>query len=180
MGYGLYLCKIRWIIYSSFTVRHLSCSAWSPGWPKKTGEKSIPWRWLAGFGFAHGINEWLDMLSISFADKELLYPFRLTIMLLSFLFLFEFGRKCCRLFLRRGLGIWIYIPLLLIACSGLLHGLDGINTTGRYSFGFAGSILSGIGLLYFSRTEDRKDRIWLAVAGVFFSDLRHCLRPYCR
>ena len=119
---------------------------------------------LAMFGIIHGFHEWLELL-------ELLFPtisgsnfklFRLAVVSLSFLFLFYFG-----LFLNiitfRGDQALSSTPLPVKALVGILAlslilyaaylDLDSgndINT--RLLVAFPGGLLSGIGLVLYSRT----------------------------
>ena len=119
---------------------------------------------LAMFGIIHGFHEWLELL-------ELLFPtisdsnfklFRLAVVSLSFLFLFYFG-----LFLNiitfRGdqalsstplpvkalVGI-LALSLILFAAYLDLDSGNDINT--RLLVAFPGGLLSGIGLVLYSRT----------------------------
>jgi len=123
----------------------------------------LPWRWLAGFGFTHGLNEWLDMLANSLGDSLWFSVCRYAILLISFIFLLEFGRRC---YTTRWLGKWIYLPLLLAAFSGGFVGLNGVNVSIRYSFGTTGCLLTGLGLLRYSLVSSRKG--WLGFCGTMF------------
>ena len=55
-------------------------------------QPSIPWIWLGLFGLTQGIDKWLDLLAVSLGDGTIFSAIRLGVMILSFGFLFEFGR----------------------------------------------------------------------------------------
>ncbi len=48
---------------------------------------NFPWKWLAGFGLLHGVNEWLDMLVFGLGDSTWFGSLRLAAMTASFLLL---------------------------------------------------------------------------------------------
>jgi len=75
--------------------------------------RRLPWIWLAGFGFAHGIYEWLEMLALGGSDSPAFAAGRLVLMTISFVLLFEFGRDGLRRLTGKSLGGWVYIPLLI-------------------------------------------------------------------
>ncbi|MFH0731514.1 MAG: ATP-binding protein [Candidatus Omnitrophota bacterium] len=105
-------------------------------------DKKLPWLWIGLFGLAHGVNEWLDLIALSLGDSHLLKGIRLAFLIVSFLFLVEFGRlSLFNIFKypRR----WIFIPLAIAAVSGavLAKGV-GLNITARYSLGFVGGLFT--------------------------------------
>jgi len=52
------------------------------------------WKWLAAFGFVHGANEWLHMLSLALVldDSVFFSAIRFAVLITSYLCLLEFGR----------------------------------------------------------------------------------------
>ncbi len=111
---------------------------------------------LAAFGFSHGILEWTDLWRVVRGDPSWLAVLRPLLLLVSYLFLFEFGRRLMRATVgphRSGtvrflLGPWIYGGLL----SGVALGTAladapalALNVWSRYLVGFPGSLLAGIG-----------------------------------
>ena len=82
----------------------------------------LPWKWLCLFGISHGINEWLDLLAFSLKDSPAFSVARLIVMILSFLFLIEFGRAGSSAIGRKNPGRWIYVPLLLLSGLGAFAG----------------------------------------------------------
>ncbi|MFA5039374.1 MAG: PAS domain S-box protein [Candidatus Omnitrophota bacterium] len=69
---------------------------------------SMDWLWLGVFGFSHAINEWLDLLSISYQQDSLFISQRLLFLTISFVALGQFAissySHLCHqsLFLKRG------------------------------------------------------------------------------
>ena len=104
------------------------------------------WLWLGLFGLTHGLNEWLDMLALTFSDGLLFTAFRTAFMALSFLFLFEFGRRTLKSSGAKAPGIWIYGPLLALASAGQHYGFNGVNASARYALGLTGALLSSLAM----------------------------------
>ncbi|MDO8302077.1 MAG: PAS domain-containing protein, partial [Sedimentisphaerales bacterium] len=103
----------------------------------------LPWQWLCLFGLVHGLGEWLDLSAIVFGDNRYFSDIRVTIMAVSFVFLFEFGRAGLA-----GLkiwipGRWIYMPLAGIIAAGMaIEGMLGFQIAVRYELGLIGGILT--------------------------------------
>jgi two-component system, NtrC family, sensor kinase len=119
---------------------------------------------LACFGIVHGFHEWLALL-------ELLFPqvnnagfafFRLIVVSFSFLFLFYFGLfiniitingdralETTPRIIKGFVGV-VALSLILLAAYFDLGSTKAINT--RLLIAFPGSMLSGVGLILYSRT----------------------------
>jgi len=127
---------------------------------------------LGIFGLLHGVNEWLDMLAISIGDSPDFSRLRLLVMVLSFIFLFEFGRE--NLFGRK--HRWLIIPPLIIIGIGLLNFPESFSGSGRhladigalarYFLGFTGGLLAGAA---FFRHSKISPNITLLVASLAMS-----------
>ena len=102
--------------------------------------RRLPWIWLAGFGFAHGIYEWLEMLALGGSDSPAFAAGRLVLMTISFVLLFEFGRDGLRRLTGKSLGGWVYIPLLIGFALAVPTGMAGLNAAARYAFGLTGGL----------------------------------------
>ncbi len=109
-------------------------------------KQRMPWKWLCLFGLTHGINEWLDLFAFSLKDGPAFSIVRLIIMVLSFLFLIEFGRAGSRAVHGKGPGRWVFIPLLLLAGLGAFAGMSGLNAAARYTLGLTGGLWSAAAL----------------------------------
>jgi PAS domain S-box-containing protein len=130
--------------------------------------RGLPWHWLSLFGLLHGVNEWLDMLAMGLGDSTTFKWARLSLMAVSFVPLFEFGRRGLRRQGWRVPGSWVIFPLLALAGLGSLAGMDGLNAACRYSLGFPSGLLAGAALLRQSRSANDAQRWSLRLAGVAF------------
>lgn len=125
------------------------------------GDRMLPFAselWLLGiFGSLHGIKEWLDAwMLLNRAEGAGLHRLNACILVLSYLALFEFGRRLATICAvsRSGqqsawLGPWVYLPLLggVYATTSVADdAARGLSAGGRIFFGFSGGVLSGISL----------------------------------
>lgn len=113
---------------------------------------------LAAFGFTHGLLEWTDLWRVVRGDPAWLATARPGLLLVSYLFLFEFGRRLFAATLpdgRTGIaralaGPWVYGPLVAVVVLGTALSdapTTGLNVCSRYMFGFPGSVMAGVGFL---------------------------------
>lgn len=119
---------------------------------------------LAGFGLVHGLNEFLDMWAIIKNDEIAPTAVHGIVLIISYLFLFEFGRKLFIISLpdnpvttRRARSPWWLFSLacavFLLASMASDFWLSG-RIWARYLIGFPGAVLTSIGLLFFYRTNE--------------------------
>jgi len=125
----------------------------------------LPWGWLALFGFTHGLNEWLDLVALTWPGGAWFAACRWAVMASSFLFLVEFGRLSLTQRRGRGPGRWLLVILALSACLGALSGWSGLNATTRYALGLVGGLGAGWALLAEGRQGDPRSRPWLLAGG---------------
>jgi diguanylate cyclase (GGDEF)-like protein/PAS domain S-box-containing protein len=128
----------------------------------------LPWMWLALFGFAHGLNEWLDLGALAWPDGVWFGALRWAVMTASFLFLVEFGRLSLTRRRGRGPGRWVLVILALGAGLGALSGWSGMNATTRYALGLVGSLGAGWAFLAEGSQGHPRRRPWLLAGGVGF------------
>lgn len=122
--------------------------------------------WLLGvFGFTHAFVEWISLYGIFYPDfKEILLPFEVFFVVISFIFLFEFSRFILRYVFESQKKFHllyicfapfvIYPFIILFLLSMIIHDpqlVDSIVAV-RYTFGFWGSTLLGIGLYMYGKT----------------------------
>ena len=134
----------------------------------KEVNQRLPWMWLGLFGFAHGANEWLDLVALSWPDVVWFGALRWAIMTASFLCLVEFGRLSLTQRRGRGPGRGLLVVLALGAGLGALSGWSGLNATTRYFLGLVGGLGAGWALFAEARQADSKCRPWLVASGVGF------------
>ena len=109
---------------------------------------------LAAFGLSHGLNEWLDMWAIIRGGHPTLFNLlRLALLTVSYIFLFEFGRRFIFLSVKNFLNKWITILLcfsvLVLVC--LLKYERSIWP--RYLLGFPGGLFGAIGFVLYYRSN---------------------------
>lgn len=125
---------------------------------------------LGAFGLTHGFNEWLDMWAIIRKDQAINMPlldiFRWLILIVSFYFFLEFGRRLLKISLKNTkrtaffLDYRIDVALILVV---LLLGFSGKNfmpTSGiwaRYLLAFPGGLLTALGLVVYYHNEIKQD-----------------------
>jgi len=140
---------------------------------------------LAGFAYIHGINEWLDMWAKIKGSGEIMNQLRWFCLVISYLFLFEFGRKLLKLSLRESLLwykknvirylVWPITPfILLIIFIAALKSQDFWKTghiLARYLLGFTGSFMTAAGFFEFYHSEEKKLNPLKVKKYFFFSGL---------
>jgi PAS domain-containing protein len=139
--------------------------------PKKESEYEIAnilWI-LAAFGITHGVNELLDMWAIIKGRHEVLDLIRWFILIISYMALFEFGRRIFSLKIPEysrirqkisGCLKWWLLPVFgtFILVSGLISSdfwkVGSIWT--RYLLGLPGGIMIGIGFNSYYYAEEKR------------------------
>lgn len=98
------------------------------------------WAMLSGFGFVHGIGEWLDLTALIVGDAPAFSAARTALMTASFVLLLDFARlEAIRLGLRLP-GRWIYALVALpVALVGFADGIVAAGIGARYAIGFTGA-----------------------------------------
>ncbi|MFH1958008.1 MAG: PAS domain-containing protein [bacterium] len=156
--------------------------------PKKDSEfklAGILWL-LAGFGITHGLNEWLDMWSIIKGSHPVLDMVRWFVLVISYFFLFEFGRRLfritgqkCPVWRQKSANVFIRQLLPVIGFFILITGFISADfwKTGsiwtRYLLGFPGGLLIGFGFFFYYECEKEtlrplKVKKHFLVAGLTF------------
>ncbi|RJQ53499.1 MAG: PAS domain S-box protein [Nitrospiraceae bacterium] len=118
----------------------------------------LPWVWLGLFGFTHGIFEWLNLICICFEYNHYLKGVRIFILIASYAFLTEFGRAGTAMVRGRGVGRWIFVPLLVPVFAGVFEGLNGIAAASRYMIGLTGGLWTSRALFLASKGLERSAR----------------------
>ncbi len=114
---------------------------------KERGGDGLPWRWLALFGISHGVNEWLHMLVASLGDTPVFSTVRLGGMILSFVFLTEFGRRGLGGLWGTWRGVFAHAGLLLTVGVALAGGdVNSMDAISRLALGFVGALLASAAL----------------------------------
>jgi diguanylate cyclase (GGDEF)-like protein len=134
MDYILFFYGLAFLILAaiSFTVRER--------------ESPLFWFLLGLFGLTHGLSEWLDLVAFALGDAPLFSAFRTLLMIVSFVFLFEFGRRSLAAVEKISVGKWIYIPISFLVFYGSREGWTGVNAMARYGLGLTGGLLSSLAI----------------------------------
>lgn len=121
-------------------------------------------KWLAAFGFAHGLHEWGDLFIpiqeqyMPSAFIELLYILQLLLLAVSFACLFQFGiemlrplpggRRLLRYLPGTVLALWIFWAFgpSMTTAGNMVEWYTLNNIWARYSMGFPGALLAAYGL----------------------------------
>ncbi len=131
---------------------------------------------LALFGLLHGSNEWLDFLRVIRGPDPALDGLRALVLPLSFLPLLEFGRRLMRPWLGPLGSPWmLLLPFGAVVGVALASGLslEHTQTASRYFLALPGALLTGIGLVRYSREDETwidsgRVRLALAASGAAF------------
>ncbi|TBR16493.1 PAS domain S-box protein, partial [bacterium] len=124
---------------------------------------------LAGFGIAHGVNEWLDLLShVNRAPTGMLkYP-RSALLFLSFIIFFEFGRRLINLKQKNLIRGWITVFISLLTAMLIFFIREGVNVWPRYFLCLPGGFLIAAGTIsYYQNNKNILSTI--AVKKYFYS-----------
>lgn len=105
---------------------------------------------LAAFGLTHGLNEWLDMFAIiKESHSGVFNTIRLTTLFVSFVFLFEFGRRLVSLRHRGFFNKWITVGPCLLTLAFIFISKHEGSIWPRYFLGFPGGVLSAFGFVWY-------------------------------
>ncbi|MBU4252936.1 MAG: hypothetical protein KKC39_04865 [Candidatus Omnitrophica bacterium] len=124
---------------------------------------------LAAFGFTHGLNEFLNMIQIiKGSGAPSWHIARTTVLTLSFIFLFEFGRSLIALskknfFKRRVTVIFSLFVFFLIFTSQ-----HESSIWPRYILGFPGGIMTAAGFILYYKTNQTILELFKARTSLYF------------
>lgn len=110
--------------------------------------------WLLGwFGISHGTNEWLDMLGIIKGYHTHLWDYlRASVLTLSYIFLFEFGRRLIFLSFKRFHIRWTVILSFFTVIFMFIFKYDP-TIWPRYFLGLPGAVFMSVGFAFYYRNN---------------------------
>jgi len=171
------------IIYLVYGLSFLTLGLVVVIWPKHDSrfELSSLSIWLAAFAFVHGALEWMDLWRVVRGDNPALAALRPFVLLVSFLPLYEFGRRLLAAalpsppgYVRVLLSARAHVILLAGVAAGSLSAdgfLLNLAIWSRYLYGFSASLLTGIGFLLYCANRVQPN----LVASEFRPVWRACL-----
>lgn len=128
--------------------------------------QGVSWIWLGLFAILHGINEWLDLLAPVLGKADLFEFIRTLLLVLSFLFLLEFGRRNVLWSGSRKAGVWIYLPpVVLLAGVVSRFGVEEVVSVVRYVLAFPGGVLAAMALWQWGAPDEGKPRAYRHVVA---------------
>ncbi len=111
----------------------------------REGPRHFPWLLLAGFAFAHGAGEWLELVALTGGDTPSFETVRALVFGVSFLALIEFARRSNEALHGRTLGWWLHGAVLGgVASLTLAHGVSSLNASFHLLAGTPASIWAGL------------------------------------
>jgi|GEM_PF-2982391 len=119
---------------------------------RRVDRAGLNWSLLGLFAFIHGLNEWLDLLAVSFGDSIPYKFIRLCVMSLSFIFLFEFALCGLETCFKKSYASLLYPPVALIMLYGIsCNDINLCNILARYSLCLSGGMLSAAAMFVYSK-----------------------------
>ena len=155
---------------------------------------------LACFGLVHGINEWLSMWVIIEHQSRTLDLVKMFLLVSSFIFLFEFGKRLLLLSFSERISkgqkkLAEYFTLGIYPVGALIIFFSSVSTSSdfwvaggiwaRYLLGFPGALLTGVGLLSYYRHNEsllkeakaRNYFFWSGLSFIIYSILTGLIVP---
>ncbi len=130
MDYILLLYGLSFIVLSALTFMLSSNSL-------------LRWKWFSLFALTQGISHITEIIPISHDPGHAFKIIDLSLSILSYFFLFEFGRSGLELDKgRKNAGKWIYAILFWLVAAGGFENIEGIETTSRYFMALPGALFS--------------------------------------
>ncbi len=134
----------------------------------KQEKSAIGLHLLGMFALLFGLVQWLNVVSILIYDGKALSIIRGAVTILSFLFLFEFGRGGLHLYKVRVPEKWIYFfPIAIILCGQFAGGIDGLLSASYYILGIPGA-LAAAAVFRFRYKEASRNKPYYLIFSVFF------------
>lgn len=128
-------------------------------------QERVPWGWIALFGLAQAISQWLDMLALSAPNRSALTTGAVLLAGCSWLPLIEFSRRSSRWReWRPGRALHI-LALGFMAASGFA-GIDSLRAVGAYAIGLPSALIAAWFLLQHARPDECATRRPFAAAAV--------------
>ncbi|MEN6370454.1 MAG: response regulator [Armatimonadota bacterium] len=125
----------------------------------------LPWAYLAIFSLTYALGSWVGLFTNFPRIGNEALAVRIFMMLISMLYLIEFGRAGTVSISGKGPGRWILIPLLVVTAIGCRHSWLGLETMAERMLGPIGAVWTSTVLLLAYKNSTRPGKIfaWLGV-----------------
>ena len=133
--------------------------------PASAAGDPLPWRWLGLFALLHGLNEWLGLLSLSLGGGPYFFVIGFSLLVVSFVFLLEFGRLGLARTRGYTIGRWIHLPPLASVALGAAHGSAEGELAARYTLGLGGGLLTAYVLSHSATVRPGRNLALQVAAG---------------
>jgi PAS domain S-box-containing protein len=134
---------------------------------RKADRRKLPWGALLCFGLVQGINQWGLLFSFSLGAHPIFHFLGITLTLLAFFALAEFGKGISYRH-NAAIGSLLIIILIVLAAVGILDSISDLQATVSYSLGLVGSLWVSLALMQVARSAGESERRWLFAAGALF------------
>ncbi|MBF0206097.1 MAG: hypothetical protein HQK53_04335, partial [Oligoflexia bacterium] len=124
----------------------------------------LPWRWLALFGLCHGISEYFGLVMLDFYEGPWFKSLSLTLLILSYIFLFEFARQGVS---KKFIKYWIHLPIWLFLAILAFATPASIDTISRYVIVFPATVLSSLAILTYRQNNYPNNKRLLFISILF-------------
>ncbi|MDD5583487.1 MAG: ATP-binding protein [Candidatus Omnitrophica bacterium] len=130
--------------------------------------RRLPWFFLGMFGLIHGMNEWVEIYTVSIGNRNITPAISVIALFFSYVFLFEFARRSfLKLYKKENGLLWLYPVFVALSFLGIRYGVNGLNATIRYFLGLPSGLACAWVFFRASRLE-RKERNSLIALGIIF------------
>jgi PAS domain S-box-containing protein len=130
MDYILLLYGLSFIVLSALTFM-------------LSGNSLLRWKWFSLFALTQGIMRIAEIVTVSHETGQVFKIVDLSLAILSYFFLFEFGRSGLELDKgRKNAGKWVYAILFWLVAVGGFRNIEGIEATSRYFMAMPGALFS--------------------------------------
>jgi diguanylate cyclase (GGDEF)-like protein/PAS domain S-box-containing protein len=146
----------------------------------KDGNRFLPWRCLTLFGIIHGACIWLTIPQNISGSGDLTRMFSVYLLIISNLLLMEFGRGSSMVFWGKMPGVWIYIPVLLLAAPAITGTPEALYCTAITILGLAGGLWAALALYLAAGSPGQEKHHSIAAAGILLALYTAAtILPYC-
>lgn len=135
---------------------------------RKTDRHQLPWNALLLFGITQGINEWIQLFSVSLGNKPVLAIISVMLTVVSYSALAIFGHRGISQHRNTAFGSLLVGTLIVLAAVGIQNGIADLEATVSYSLGVVGALWASLALLLVAWRIDGIERRWLGTAGILF------------